>query len=76
MTLSGEEGPSSLLLPAGELWIAGVSLDWSAIHPGGQRRRVPLPTYPFERTRHWVDRAPQAAVASVTEPVVNDRRRG
>ena len=71
VTLGGEEGPCSLLLPAGQLWIAGVSLDWSAFHRGGGRHRVPLPTYPFERKRHWVERAAQKSVAGVPDSNVN-----
>ena len=71
VTLRGEEGQSSLLLPAGQLWIAGVSLNWSAIHRGGQRRRVPLPTYPFERVRYWVDRATEAPPMSASAPTSN-----
>ncbi len=62
---AAEGGPSSLLLPAGELWIAGVNLDSSAFHAHAGRRRVPLPTYPFERKRCWVDPSPAASVASV-----------
>jgi amino acid adenylation domain-containing protein len=44
-----------LLNAAGQLWLAGVSLDWTAFYAGQQRRRVPLPTYPFQRRRYWVD---------------------
>jgi acyl transferase domain-containing protein len=44
-----------LLNTLGKLWLAGVSIDWSAVHEGEQRRRVPLPTYPFERNRYWID---------------------
>ncbi len=41
--------------PAGALWLAGVPLDWRALRADGQeRRRVPLPTYPFTKTRHWL----------------------
>ncbi|MEO0539236.1 MAG: beta-ketoacyl synthase N-terminal-like domain-containing protein [Cyanobacteria bacterium P01_A01_bin.105] len=43
-----------LLTAAGQLWCAGVDLDWAALH-SEPRRRVPLPTYPFERQRYWVD---------------------
>ena len=39
----------------GALWCAGVEVDWHAYHTGTARRRVPLPTYPFERQRYWVD---------------------
>ena len=44
----------------GRLWLAGVGIDWQGVWAGEQRRRLPLPTYPFQRTRHWVD-APGAA---------------
>ncbi|MEO7331664.1 MAG: beta-ketoacyl synthase N-terminal-like domain-containing protein, partial [Minicystis sp.] len=37
------------------LWRAGLSLDWEALDPRRRARRVPLPTYPFEPTRHWID---------------------
>ena len=48
----------SMLDAAGRLWTAGVELDWAMLHPGAERRRVPLPTYPFERKRYWVDASP------------------
>ncbi|MDX2939093.1 beta-ketoacyl synthase N-terminal-like domain-containing protein [Streptomyces ipomoeae] len=44
--------------PAGDLarrWLSGESVDWSVLHRGRAPRRVPLPGYPFERERHWVD---------------------
>ncbi|WP_437762184.1 beta-ketoacyl synthase N-terminal-like domain-containing protein [Sorangium sp. So ce281] len=40
---------------AGKLWILGGKIDWRKLDPTDGRRRVPLPTYPFERQRHWVD---------------------
>jgi amino acid adenylation domain-containing protein len=43
-----------LLGALGQLWIAGVNVDWAAFHRGERRQRVPLPTYPFERQRYWV----------------------
>ena len=42
----------------GKLWVAGVEIDWGAL-PAHGRFKTPLPTYPFERTRHW--RAPVPA---------------
>ncbi|HVS00231.1 MAG TPA: beta-ketoacyl synthase N-terminal-like domain-containing protein [Thermoanaerobaculia bacterium] len=44
-----------LLEAAGRLWTAGVSLDTEGFFAHEKRRRVPLPTYPFERQRCWVD---------------------
>ena len=40
----------------GRLWLAGVPVDWVGYHASERRRRVPLPTYPFERKRHWIER--------------------
>lgn len=48
----------------GELWQAGVSIEWSGHRAGERRRRVPLPTYPFERRRFWVNAAPRGAHAA------------
>ncbi|MFF4121861.1 beta-ketoacyl synthase N-terminal-like domain-containing protein, partial [Streptomyces sp. NPDC001714] len=35
------------------LHVHGIEVDWTAVFPGG--RRVPLPTYAFQRSRHWFD---------------------
>lgn len=37
-----------------EQWLSGAEIDWAALHDG-HRRRVPLPTYPFQRQRYWID---------------------
>ena len=39
----------------GELWVAGARVDWAGFYRHEQRMRVPLPTYPFERKRHWLE---------------------
>ncbi|HEU4506953.1 MAG TPA: SDR family NAD(P)-dependent oxidoreductase [Pyrinomonadaceae bacterium] len=44
-----------LLKAVGQLWLAGVEPDWTAFTANESRRRVPLPTYPFDRQRHWID---------------------
>ncbi|MDQ4069748.1 MAG: SDR family NAD(P)-dependent oxidoreductase [Actinomycetota bacterium] len=44
-----------LLTTAGRLWLEGVPIRWRSLHAGEQRRRVPLPSYPFDRTRHWIE---------------------
>ncbi len=45
----------SMLEAAGRIWTAGGSLDWAGFHGNEERYRVPLPTYPFERQRYWID---------------------
>ncbi len=44
-----------LMQALGQLWLAGVPLDWQRVHGGRARRRVPLPSYPFQRERHVID---------------------
>lgn len=51
----GREDWKQLLESAGKLYVKGVELDWSALDRPYPRRRVPLPTYPFQRQRFWVD---------------------
>jgi acyl transferase domain-containing protein len=48
------------LTALGKLWMAGVEVDWRALHQGAQRRRVYLPTYPVERQRYWIEPARNA----------------
>jgi len=61
---------SSLLFAMGSLWLNGVSIDWEAFYTNEYRRRIPLPTYPFERQRYWVDPAPAAVQTTEAVPVV------
>ncbi|MBX3301079.1 MAG: amino acid adenylation domain-containing protein [Nitrospira sp.] len=51
----GQPGQAHLWESLGKIWLAGAAVDWSEIHRGERRGRVPLPTYPFERQRYWVE---------------------
>ncbi|MGW3963733.1 beta-ketoacyl synthase N-terminal-like domain-containing protein [Amycolatopsis sp. NPDC005003] len=50
-TMSG----SGVLAAAGAVHTAGVRVDWPAVFDGSGARVTPLPTYPFKRTRYWLD---------------------
>ncbi|MBN3883116.1 MAG: beta-ketoacyl synthase N-terminal-like domain-containing protein [Nostoc sp.] len=39
----------------GQLWLAGVNIDWFGFYSQEEYYRLPLPTYPFERQRYWID---------------------
>lgn len=51
-----------LLQTLGRLWLAGVEIDWEAFAAGDLGRRVALPTYPFERSRYWIDAPAEGAM--------------
>ena len=58
-----QPGAPLLLATLGELWSRGASLDWHAFHAHERRQRVPLPTYPFERQRYFIEAMPGIPVA-------------
>lgn len=44
-----------LLGTVGRLWQANVEIDWDVFHSPPRPRRVPLPGYPFQRRRYWLE---------------------
>ena len=37
------------------LYLAGHNVNWTAVHADASWRRIPLPTYPFQRKRYWIE---------------------
>ncbi|GHO54366.1 type I polyketide synthase [Ktedonobacter robiniae] len=68
----GQDDWRMLAQSVAALYTQGAAIDWSGFEGDYTRQRVPLPTYPFERERFWlelpVSRPAQQAPAS--EPVV------
>jgi acyl transferase domain-containing protein len=60
---------ATLYSAAGQLWLAGIAVD--AFGPPG--RRIPLPTYPYQRKRYWVDPDPDAVAPKPTGPLPFER---
>lgn len=61
----------------GDLWTLGAPVDWDAYWQGERRLRIPLPTYSFDRQRHWFDPAPvtgDAAAAGEPPERIEDER--
>lgn len=54
--LSGCSSDSQLMLHSlSKLWLSGLSVNWAQFYANESRQRLPLPTYPFQRQRYWVE---------------------
>ncbi|WP_345599988.1 type I polyketide synthase [Thermocatellispora tengchongensis] len=71
-----EGGPGRFLTSLAEAHVAGAEVDWTPCFAGTGARPIDLPTYAFQRERHWLDTgarreaavAPPAAPSVVAEP--------
>ncbi|MFF3906394.1 beta-ketoacyl synthase N-terminal-like domain-containing protein [Streptomyces sp. NPDC001848] len=53
----------------GRLWAVGLTPDWPGYYAGRGRRKAPLPTYPFEGTRYWIEPGSGVLTGSGTSAV-------
>jgi len=44
-----------LLTSLSELYVRGLEVDWDGFDGGYSRKRLQLPTYPFQRQRYWIE---------------------
>lgn len=63
----GRDGLRTMLESLGQLFELGADVALAAVDQGNRRRRVALPTYPFQRSRFWVE--PAAAPRSAPAPL-------
>jgi acyl transferase domain-containing protein len=49
-----QSGWQTMLASLARLYVHGVHVDWERLDRGFPRRRVVLPTYPFQRQRYWI----------------------
>jgi phthiocerol/phenolphthiocerol synthesis type-I polyketide synthase E len=69
----GEQSEVEFFLnTVGRLWLAGVDIDWSRFYAAQPRRRVPLPPYPFERKRYWIN-PPNEQVVQNEQPIIEEQ---
>jgi polyene macrolide polyketide synthase len=53
--LRGDRPESEALLGSlAEIWVHGAGVDWARMYKRSGARRVPLPTYAFQRERYWL----------------------
>ena len=62
-----------LLGVLGKLWLAGVKIDWPTFYTQQRRNRIPLPTYPFDRQRYWIE-PKQSVVRNINHPPSGDKK--
>ena len=69
----GQSDWQQLLQSLGELYVRGVKVDWSNFDRDYLRRRLQLPTYPFQRQRYWFETA-EVAFPKTAKLSRNDAR--
>ena len=60
----GRAEAEAVVTAIGNAFAAGAKLDWDAFFAGTGAKRVPLPTYPFQRERYWIASTVAAGDAS------------
>jgi acyl transferase domain-containing protein/acyl carrier protein len=61
---------ADVLAALGRLWLSGVKINWRGLHTGERRRREPLPTYPFERKRFWIEKPAAAPIENNGQSII------
>ena len=60
----------SLLRMTARSWVNGVKIHWKNYYRDECRLKIPLPTYPFQRQRHWVDSKPVIKQPEVIQKII------
>jgi acyl transferase domain-containing protein/acyl carrier protein len=59
--LEGGRANIQWLQEACNLYVQGADIEWEALYQEGQPQKIPIPVYPFERSRCWIDIPDQEA---------------
>ncbi|MFF6888798.1 SDR family NAD(P)-dependent oxidoreductase [Streptomyces sp. NPDC012421] len=75
----GRPEAATLLAAVGAAHTRGTPVDWAGLHAARGGRAVPLPTYAFQRERHWIDGVaeevtPAPAAVGAPEPAAAPAR--
>lgn len=62
-----------ILNAIGQLWLAGIDINWSDFYSDEMRHRISLPTYPFERKHYWIESGKQAIKADPELPASQEQ---
>jgi amino acid adenylation domain-containing protein len=45
----------AMMRALGRLWLKGVEINWEGFYAHERRKRIPLPHYPFQGQRYWIE---------------------
>src|SRR5579884_2585264 len=65
----GRDDWEQLLASLSELYVRGGAVDWAGFDRDYPRRKLSLPTYPFERRRYWLDSQPRQAPPATSSAI-------
>nr|MBA2245212.1 polyketide synthase dehydratase domain-containing protein [Gemmatimonadota bacterium] len=73
----GRDDAQQVLASLGALYTHGAEISWRAVEREEGQRRIPLPTYPFQRQRYWVDfpKPTRAPERPKLHPLLDERLR-
>ncbi|MCB0209451.1 MAG: SDR family NAD(P)-dependent oxidoreductase [Anaerolineae bacterium] len=60
-----------MLESCGALYVQGVDVNWAGFDGGYDRRKVILPTYPFQRERYWLDTPKPQGSSAPLRPLIH-----
>lgn len=75
LAIQGEGSDLVAAHAVGEIWQAGVKVDWRAYYAHEQRRSASIPVYPFERTRYSISPRVSVGLAEKAFPVLSESER-
>ena len=67
----GHDDWQELLSTLGQLYVRGIEVEWVAFDHPYQRRKLVLPTYPFQRERYWLDKPHKKRHAARLRPLLD-----
>ncbi|MEV6012228.1 SDR family NAD(P)-dependent oxidoreductase [Streptomyces sp. NPDC051976] len=70
----GAGGPAQLLRALAEGYVRGAAVDWAPLAAAPGARTTDLPTYAFQRERHWLGGTPVVRTTTAAGPVATDTR--
>lgn len=71
----GQDEWQTLLTSLGQLYVQGGAVDWQSFEGTG-RRKIALPTYPFQRQRYWLRKRPSPTFSTAATDLAADSQTG